>query len=59
MNKYQEIITEDALIELANRYIQLEKEFNEYKDIYRFSVQDMERSYNAGKNSNKLNLNNK
>jgi hypothetical protein len=29
-NKYKEIITEDALIELANRYIQLEKEHEEY-----------------------------
>lgn len=30
MNKYKEIITEDALIDLANRYIQLEKEHEEY-----------------------------
>lgn len=31
-NKYKEIITEDALIDLANRYIKLEKEFEEYKN---------------------------
>jgi hypothetical protein len=31
MNQYKEIITEDALIEMANRYIQLEKEFEEFK----------------------------
>lgn len=31
-NKYKEMISEDALLEMANRYIQLEKEFEEYKN---------------------------
>lgn len=30
-NKYKEMISEDALLEMANRYIQLEKEFEEFK----------------------------
>jgi NAD(P)H-nitrite reductase large subunit len=30
MNQYKEIITEKELLELANRYIQLEKEHEEY-----------------------------
>jgi len=29
-NKYKEMISEDALIEMANRYIQLEQEHEQY-----------------------------
>lgn len=29
-NRYKEMISEDALLEMANRYIQLEKEHEDY-----------------------------
>ncbi len=29
-NKYKEMISEDALLEMANRYIQLQHEYEEY-----------------------------
>jgi len=29
-NKYKEMISEDALLEMANRYIQLEKDHQDY-----------------------------
>lgn len=29
-NKYKEMISEDALLEMANRYIQLEQEYKDY-----------------------------
>lgn len=30
MNEYKEMISEDALLEMANRYIQLEQEYEDY-----------------------------
>ena len=33
-NKYKEMISEDALLEMANRYIQLEQEYQELKQKY-------------------------
>ena len=41
-NKYKEMISEDALLEMANRYIQLEKEFEEYRNEFKYCVHDME-----------------
>jgi len=42
MNEYKEIITEDALMELANKYIKLEREFKEYRDEFKYCINDME-----------------
>ena len=41
-NKYKEMISEDALLEMANRYIQLEKEFEEYRNEFKYCIHDME-----------------
>ena len=41
-NKYKEMISEDALLEMANRYIQLEQEFKEYRDEFKYCINDME-----------------
>ena len=41
-NKYKEMISEDALLEMANRYIQLEKEFEEYRNEFKYCINDME-----------------
>ena len=38
----QEIINEKELLELANRYIQLEQEFKEYRDEFKYCIKDME-----------------
>jgi len=42
MNEYKEIITEDALMEMANKYIKLEREFKEYMDEFKYCIIDME-----------------
>jgi hypothetical protein len=41
-NKYKEMISEDVLLEMANRYIQLEKEFEEYRNEFKYCINDME-----------------
>ena len=41
-NKYKEMISEDTLLEMANRYIQLEKEFEEYRNEFKYCIHDME-----------------
>ena len=41
-NKYKEMISEDALLEMANRYVQLEKEFQEYRNEFKYCIHDME-----------------
>jgi len=38
----KEIITENELLELANRYIQLEQEFEEYRKEFKYCIIDME-----------------
>jgi hypothetical protein len=43
----QEIITENELLELANRYIQLEQEFKEYRDEFKYCIIDMEYCFKA------------
>jgi hypothetical protein len=54
-NKYKEMISEDALLELANRYIQLEKEFKEYRDEFKYCVHDMEECFNEARAGDDLN----
>ena len=41
-NKYKDLINENDLLKMVNRYIQLEKEFNEYKEEFKYCVKDME-----------------
>ena len=43
----KEIITEKELLELANRYIQLEKEFEEYRKEFKYCIIDMEYCFKA------------
>lgn len=54
-NKYKEIITEDALIDMANRYIKLEKEFEEYQNEFKYCIKDMEYCFNAAREGDDLN----
>ena len=51
MNEYKEIITEDALMELANKYIKLEREFKEYRDEFKYCIIDMEYCFKAAGSS--------
>jgi hypothetical protein len=43
----KEIINENELLELANRYIQLEKEFDEYRNEFKYCIIDMEYCFKA------------
>lgn len=55
MNHCKEIITEDALIDMANRYIKLEKEFEEYRNEFKFCIKDMEECFNEARAGDDLN----
>jgi dGTP triphosphohydrolase len=45
----KEIINENELLELANRYIQLEQEFEEYRNEFKYCIKDMEDCFNAAR----------
>ena len=51
----KEIITENELLELANRYIQLEQEFEEYRKEFKYCIIDMEYCFNAAREGDDLN----
>jgi hypothetical protein len=51
----KEIITENELLELANRYIQLEQEFEEYRNEFKYCIKDMEYCFNEARAGDELN----
>ena len=51
----KEIITENELLELANRYIQLEKEFEEYRNEFKYCIIDMEYCFKEARAGDELN----
>jgi hypothetical protein len=51
----KEIITEKELLELANRYIQLEKEFEEYRNEFKYCINDMEYCFKEARAGDELN----
>ena len=51
----KEIINEKELLELANRYIQLEQEFKEYMDEFKYCIHDMEDCFKQARAGDELN----
>lgn len=54
-NEYKELINNEALKDMANKYTQLEKEFNEYRKEFKYCVIDMEYCFNAAREGDDLN----
>jgi hypothetical protein len=51
----KEMINENELLELANRYIQLEQEFKEYRDEFKYCIIDMEYCFKEARAGDELN----
>jgi len=51
----KEMINEKELLELANRYIQLEKEFEEYRNEFKYCIHDLEDCFKEARAGDELN----